>query len=479
MFVVICFAKYLTLVLALAQPRFSEAAALEELVSKGVGMEPEALGGHSMTCLIGPPGTIVACRQSGVLLMVIVRSPFNFLGWEASVVGHTEDGFLKAELYLSTSALSWHSVEDLQDWLSIPTRPVLQNAFGPLILVQTSEALDLPHARIAEGLDLTVKQCLTVLAHYGQKAAGKSEMELYMQIFSMFLDSEAEQQEALKKSNMGKSKKAADEEQEEGEEQEDLSDYEDLLEQIEETGNLGDPDVKNEKSKVKKTRAKRALQEAFELLDSRSKARGRGRGRGRGRAGRGRGKGRGKGRGRRGVSGQEQGGYNDEKTQAVVEEKAKTGVDKGTQEAKAEGLEKEGVEREYGETSASSHMKMAEGEAQEEAESSQKREAERDEKAIVESEGAKGSVEVTSGGSQAVAPATPAARPRAPNLHETPEILSQLCPPQAKIVLNHMDHRHLGVQCKTLVFWLIYPRKGLHLGFFLHMHPPYSLLVPV
>lgn len=214
------------------QHRFSEAAALEELLAQGVGMEPTAFSGSSVTCLVGAPGSIVASRQSGVMLMVVAKSPFNFLAWEAHVVGHTEDGFVKAGLCESASSLSWHSVSDLQDWLSIPTRPVLQNVFGPLILEQTSGAMDLPHARIAQGLDLTIKQCVTVLKHYGQTPAGKSKMDLYKQIFALFLESQEEQDDAMHRSTMGKkAKNAANAEGEEEEEDEDFSDYEDLLEQ--------------------------------------------------------------------------------------------------------------------------------------------------------------------------------------------------------------------------------------------------------
>ena len=363
--------------------------------------------------------------------MVVAKSPFNFLAWEAHVVGHTEDGFVKAGLCESASSLSWHSVSDLQDWLSIPARPVLQNVFGPLILEQTSGAMDLPHARIAQGLDLTIKQCVTVLKHYGQTPAGKSKMDLYKQIFALFLESQEEQDDALHRSTMGKkAKNAANAEGEEEEEDEDFSDYEDLPEQAEETGNLGDPDLKREKAKVKKNRSKRALQEAIELLD---KTRDRGRGRGKGK-GRGRGRGRkGRGRGRGGNMPAEEPGNHSEET------KEKSVAEEAQQETVGETKEK-----------PAAFEQGSQEEVAHEAEASQKRKAESGEEARVEGEAkdSRGSEEAMgSAEAEAVAPAAARAgsHMRAPNLHETPGILADLCPPQGKIVLNHMDHRNLGL----------------------------------
>ena len=45
---------------------------------------------------------------------------------------------------------------------------------------------------------------MTVLKHYGQTPAGKSKMDLYKQIFALFLESQEEQDDALHRSTMGK-----------------------------------------------------------------------------------------------------------------------------------------------------------------------------------------------------------------------------------------------------------------------------------
>ena len=129
-----------------------------------------------------------------------------------------------------------------------------------------------PHDGLHQlGTQRTCRTGAQVLGH-GQKPASKAKQDLYMQLFSLFLDSEAEQEHALLKSDL---KKTAAEDV-----QEDLSDY-DLIEQAE-TGNLGDPDLKSEKKKAKQTRAKAALKEAASLQSRAARARGRGRGKGRG-----------------------------------------------------------------------------------------------------------------------------------------------------------------------------------------------------
>ena len=268
---------------------FGEAAALEFLVEKGMILVKDELEAATMTCLAGRPGDIMAHRD-GLLLMVVAKSNVNFLAWHSEVVGEDDAGLAQIQLCQGgASSLAWHSIDDLQSWMVVPSKPMLKNQFGPLVLQQTSETLDLPHARIASGFDLTLKQCKLVLEHYGQKPEGKTKKILYQQIFKLFLDSAEEQEEALKKSSWNAKETVEDEAGEE-----DLSDYEDLLQHAEETSNIGDPDLKQEKRKVKQKREKMAVKEAVEVIKKEKAERKARRGRGRGRGGR---KGRSRGRG--------------------------------------------------------------------------------------------------------------------------------------------------------------------------------------
>lgn len=270
------------------QSMFVEAASFELLLEKGQNMDPAVFAAATMTCLVGKPGDVMATKD-GEVLMVVAKATLNFLGWHAQVIGENENGLMDVQLYQAAEALVWHSVEDLQDWLSIPCRPKLKNEFGPLIFHQVAEPLELPQARIAAGFDLTIQQCKLVLQHYGQHPVSGNKKALYQQIFKLFLDSEEEQEEALKRSSW----KGKDKEDQDEDDDEDLSDYEDLLEHAEEAGNFGDPELKQEKEKVKQRKRKLKLKKAIQEVEkakAEKKARRGGKGKGKGGKGRRKGK---------------------------------------------------------------------------------------------------------------------------------------------------------------------------------------------
>lgn len=83
----------------------------------------------------------------------------------------------KYRFWEGAGSLAWFSVGCLDDWLAVPAKPMLQNRFGPWVLLQTSSPLGLLHARILEGLSLTNKQAQFVLEHHGQKPEGKSKKD--------------------------------------------------------------------------------------------------------------------------------------------------------------------------------------------------------------------------------------------------------------------------------------------------------------
>lgn len=404
--------------------RFGESAAFEMLLGLGPSMNPAELEGPSITCLVGKPGSFVACRETSSVLMVVAHSVNNFLAWGAGVVGQNDGELLQLELHQTVESLSWHTIKDLQDWLAIPTIPILQNRFGPMIFQQTSEAIDLPHARIFEGLALTNKQCEAILQHYAQKPVAKDKKSLYMQIFALFLETEEEQQEALKKSNWkGKDKDEEEEDASEGE----LSDYADLLEQIEETGNFGDPDLKQEKAKVKKSRAKLEYKEAKKIVEEaakrrRAKAKQKGGRKGKGRGGRSKGKGKGRaphfpdlGTGGGAEMAEEQAEAEDDRKRQEAEENAKAEEERMRQEAEENAKAAEDRMRKDAEENAKAEEDMVRTDAEEEEAAS------------------------------SLVPASSA--PRGPNIYETPRSVIQLCPPQGNLILNYHHHRVLPSSC--------------------------------
>ncbi len=402
--------------------RFGEAAAFEMLLGLGPSMNPEEFEGPSIICLVGKPGCFVACRETSSVLMVVAQAANNFLAWGAGVVGQNGDGLLQFELHPAES-FSWRTIKGLQGWLALPTIPILKNRFGPMIFQQASEAIDLLQARISEGLCLTNKQCEAVLQHYGQKPTSKKKKDLYMQIFALFLETEEEQQEALKKSSWeGKDEEDEEEDASGGE----LSDYEDLLEQIEETGNAGDPDLKQEKATLKKSRSKLEYKEALKVVKEAQENRRRARGRGRGR-----GKGRGKGRGR---------------TPHFPDLVANGDLD-ALPEAAGSKIEEDERKRKEAEEQAKAEDERMRKEAEEKA----KAEEERMRKEAEEQANA------GPASSMALVPAT--THPRGPNLYETPALLMKLCPPQGRLLLDHNDHRLLPSSCVR--FACVQEPKGL------------------
>eukprot|EP00438_Fugacium_kawagutii_P012197 Skav225480 [mRNA] locus=scaffold3604:370079:372376:- [translate_table: standard] len=262
---------------------FQEVATLELLVHLGQDFSEDKLGHTAITCLMGQGGDIVAHRQSSRLLLVVAVAQFSFLAWDAEVltVPDTDPDALTIGLCMSPTAIQWHFLESLDDWLFIPSKLGCLHRYGPLVFKQVGQPCDLLAARVQAGLALTIKQCQAVLTHYG--ISFRSQMrkrDYYMAIFDLFLTTDEEKASALEKSNINQS-------QTEGDQEEVDSDYEDILEQVEDF-NMGDPDLKAEKARLKKNKQQKNM-DSFLL----QKPRGRGRGRGRGRA-RGRGRGRAK-----------------------------------------------------------------------------------------------------------------------------------------------------------------------------------------
>lgn len=230
---------------------FNEVASLELLVHLGEKLSPATLGPATVTCLVGKAGDLVAHRDSGRLLMVVVVGQYSFLAWDLEVLGSNDAGYVRAGFCRGGGAIQWHFLESLEEWLSVPSKPALANKFGPMVLDQVAEPMQLLAARIDEGLSLTVNQCKLVLSLYGvQYRSSWKKRDFYMAVFSIFLSSPEEQEKALEKSNLNQAQ-AQDSEDEEAD-----SEFEDLLQGVEEF-NLGDPDLKAEKEKLKQRKNKK------------------------------------------------------------------------------------------------------------------------------------------------------------------------------------------------------------------------------
>ena len=128
---------------------------------------------------------MVASVQESRIVLIVARANFAFLGWDMEVVSSTEEGLSIMKPYRKFS-LAWHHVTDLESWVEVPTKPKLLGPNGPLGLEQTGDAMFLPYARIAEGLQLTVKQCLDLLKFLGvpcKKNASKETLQNVAWVF--------------------------------------------------------------------------------------------------------------------------------------------------------------------------------------------------------------------------------------------------------------------------------------------------------
>ena len=271
-----------------ALSQFEEVAALEFL------LQQKDMSCHQLSCLAGGPGSIIANEAKSLVCMVLGASKSGFLAWLLEPV--TGQGIDKDDKVYACikdkSALQFHHITELDEWVGIPTEPALLNSHGSLVMVVCGDPTPLPLLRCQVGLDLTVAQCLEVLRAANVYLKGQpSKATVYSAFIDTFVPSH-DREEALAKS---KATFLGDEDNDDDR----LSDYQEILGMIEEdTHNQGDPDIKGEKEKLKKKRmVKGKLPKApgddhTTLAVPKRRAFGKGKGKGKGgRKGRGRGKG--------------------------------------------------------------------------------------------------------------------------------------------------------------------------------------------
>ena len=120
-----------------------------------------------LTCV----GTFVAMRSKGLLIRVVASAEYSFLGWVASVVH--QNGLPYYVCKADRGSLQWFHVHNLDDWVAIPTEPVLINFNGPVGWAKTGESWALETGACMFGLSLTATQLKALIPLLGGgKVAG-------------------------------------------------------------------------------------------------------------------------------------------------------------------------------------------------------------------------------------------------------------------------------------------------------------------
>ena len=278
---------------------FQQAIALEWLL-KGPGQVRDL--NPLLSCLAGPPGTVVAAKDATEALMVLCSCSFGFVGWKLEVRSQVEDCVAYSPIP-KASAINVHHIVDLkaEGWVEIKVKPQTQGQHGGLLLVSDGKSEPLMIARVRSGLSLTVKQLQACLASLGKNVSAQvGKPTIIQMLIDLVLETQDERTDAAQKALQ-----ASDEDQDVD------SDYEALVELVQEDAeNFKDPDLVQAKEKLARRRHAKNIKKGPPdslLQTKRGRGRGKGRGKGRGRKDaehsekpkmRGRGKGRGKGRGR-------------------------------------------------------------------------------------------------------------------------------------------------------------------------------------
>ena len=123
--------------------QFEEVAALELLVqSKFTGAK------FHLNCLAGKPGSVIASQSLSVVCIVLSKASSGILTWELEPMAGKDPTTYRC--IPKDTALQFHHIVDLEDWLDIPVKPVLLNQHGSLVLEKLAHQchLQLPESRV-------------------------------------------------------------------------------------------------------------------------------------------------------------------------------------------------------------------------------------------------------------------------------------------------------------------------------------------
>lgn len=224
-----------------AVSQFEEAMCFEALISQN-------LEGPHLGCLLGDAGSVLVSKQEQLPVMSLAKTSSGFTAWVLETVSTTLDPFADMQDLLfkpvgQKTGFVFKHVISFEDWLVIPTEPVLHQ--GALMLKQIGEPSSLLRAKLQQGLDLTVKDVKTILASLGVHLKGApSKATCYEALIKCVAENDEEAKTFAQKSALNDN---PDEKEAEDDE------FNELLELLEEdTENRDDPDIKQEKKKRKK-----------------------------------------------------------------------------------------------------------------------------------------------------------------------------------------------------------------------------------
>ena len=250
-----------------AQSLYDSVCALEWVVAAG----PSDAVNSAWLSTFAQTGWIMACRSTSSLCVVLGVGAWAFTSWELEVLPVDDDStFFKC--CQSKTALQFHHMTDLGDWLVVPWVPQLVQ--NKILFKQAGEPVTVLECLVKDGLTLTVQQCKDLLKFLQVKHPGNlSRAELYGLIIEAVLEPGEARDGALKKSLASPEEDNASESN--------ASDYEDIIDALKETeGN--DTDLKKEKLRIGKLRKEQSRRN---LLKGKAKAKAKAKGKAKAKAG--------------------------------------------------------------------------------------------------------------------------------------------------------------------------------------------------
>ena len=153
-----------------ASSLFDQVVALEWLLGEG-GKIGQNNPSPTVSCLCGPPGSVIAKVNCVNACVVLAQSSYGFVGWklevaeEAGVMGQ----WAAYRPIKRQSAICFFHICDLGAWVNVPVVPQTKQDHGALVLLQTGDAENLCVCRVKQGLTLTVAQAKACVEWFGKE----------------------------------------------------------------------------------------------------------------------------------------------------------------------------------------------------------------------------------------------------------------------------------------------------------------------
>ncbi|CAE7251958.1 unnamed protein product [Symbiodinium sp. CCMP2456] len=143
------------------------------------------------------PGDFLAHEPTARLMRVVASGPCAFLAWQAQAT--VQNGLTVYLCSADIRSVGWEHITDFNEWLVVPTKPVLVNeSRGPLGWVRSGDPQTLPCSLCLRGLKLTKSQLLQLISKLGGVAtAAASKRRLQEILIGIALVSLDEQKQAM------------------------------------------------------------------------------------------------------------------------------------------------------------------------------------------------------------------------------------------------------------------------------------------